>query len=104
MNMLIAIMSQTFSEVNSTKTESELEQRIALMTDYEDLFDMNKQFAGKKYIIHALPAITVAQKEVDMEEEIEKLGNTVTKSFNRRVDDVEKNNRLLVKQQNTKIS
>lgn len=71
MNMLIAIMSQTFSEVNSTKIESELEQRIALMTDYEDLFDMNKQFRGKKYIIHALPAVTVATKEVDLQEEID---------------------------------
>lgn len=97
MNMLIAIMSQTFSEVNSTKIESELEQRIALMTDYEDLFDMNKEFAGKKYIIYAKPAVTVATKEVDLKEEIEQQKNTVTKSFNRRIDVVERNNKLLVK-------
>lgn len=74
------------------------------MTDYEDLFDMNKEFRGKKYIIHALPAITVATKEINMEEEIDQLGNTITKTFSRRIDETERNSRMLVKQQNTKIS
>lgn len=70
MNMLIAIMGETYSQVTSTKVESGLEQEIALMTDYEDLFDMRKRFSGKKYVIHALPAVTETSREVDLEEEI----------------------------------
>lgn len=41
------------------------------MTDYEDLVDTKKKFQGKKYIIHALPAVTETSVEVDLEEAID---------------------------------
>lgn len=63
MNMLIAIMGQTFGEIQAVKVESDLEQKIELMKDYEDLFKMEKYFKGKKYIIHAKPVLTSAYEE-----------------------------------------
>lgn len=90
MNMLIAMMAETFAQVNSTKLESEIEQNIALICDYQDLVDVSEKFANKKYIIFATPAVTDTHREVDLEEEIEDLGNTVTKAFNRKIDEVER--------------
>lgn len=89
MNMLIAIMSQTFSDISQTKLQSELEQKIALISDYKDLVNVQKVFGDKKYIIHATPAQTDTVHEVKLEEDIEDLGNNLTKTFNHKIDEVE---------------
>lgn len=104
MNMLIAIMGQTFSEVNETKIESGLEQKIALMCDYEDLIDVNKLYKKKKYIVQALPALANTSKTVDHSEEIEEVGQNLKKNFTRRFDETEKNLKQLIKQVNFKVS
>lgn len=75
MNMIIAIMSSTYSEVSSTKLQSEMEQKIALISDYFNLIDIKKIFNDKKYIIVAKPAETETFHEVNLEENIEDLGN-----------------------------
>ena len=104
MNMIIAIMGQTYHEVSSTKLQSELEQKIALISDYFDLIDINKKFRSKKYIIHAEPAQTDTIREVNLEDDIEDLGNSLTKTFNNKLEEVEKNIRVVVKQLNSKTS
>lgn len=74
------------------------------MSDYQDLFDLNEVFKTKKYIIYVKPAITITQKEVDYVEELEDVGQRITKSFQRRYDEAERNNRLVLKNQNSKIT
>ena len=102
MNMIIAIMAQTYSQVNETKLQSELEQKIALIYDYLDLIDITQVFKQTKYIIHAYPAQTDTVRDVNLEEEIEELGNTITKSFNHRLEEVERNIKSMMGQMNSK--
>lgn len=89
MNMLIAIMGQTYEEVSATKLQSELEQKIALISDYFDLVNLQKVFRDKKYVIHCTPAQTDTIQQINLEEEIEDLGNNLTKAFNHKIDEVE---------------
>ena len=51
MNMLVAIMSQTFSEVIEAEEESGLFEQISLINDYISLIDHEKTWARKRYII-----------------------------------------------------
>lgn len=44
MNMLIAMMGNTFGEVYAQKQESELEQQIQMISDYEDLVNIKERF------------------------------------------------------------
>lgn len=104
MNMLIAIMGQTFSDLQAVKTESDLEQKVSLMSDYENLFDMVSYFRGKKYIIHAKPSKTDAfAEEPDLALMIEKNKVELTKYFSSKVGELERHNAQLVRQQNAKI-
>ena len=51
-----------------------------------------------KYIIHAEPIMTSTHIEVDLQDEIEDLGQHITKSFNKRVDEIEFNRMVMMKQ------
>lgn len=59
------------------------------MSDYKDLTNMKKVFGKKKYIIHAVPAESDTQHEAKIEEEIEDLGNNLTKLFDQKINEVE---------------
>jgi hypothetical protein len=57
MNMLIAIMGETFSNVTSTSFEGGLSQQVVLISDHAWLVDLQDIFKGKKYIIRVAPAL-----------------------------------------------
>lgn len=68
-----------------------------MIYDYLDLVDRVELFKDKKYIIHVVPAQTDTIREVDIEEEIEDLGNNLTKTFNHKIDEVEHNLRAVMR-------
>jgi len=51
MNMLIAIMGETFSRVTEQEDESRLKEYACLMNDHIWLLDLNEIFDKKKYLI-----------------------------------------------------
>ena len=55
MNMLIAIMGETFSQVREQNEESQLCEQLGLIEDHIWLIDLQKEFKGKKYIISLSP-------------------------------------------------
>ena len=55
MNMLIAIMSDTFADVESNKEINTLMEQIAMISDYEWLVDLQKVFNNQKYVIRVAP-------------------------------------------------
>lgn len=55
MNMLIAIMGESFSKVREQIEESQLSEQLGLIEDHIWLLDLNKEFKGQKYIIRLSP-------------------------------------------------
>lgn len=55
MNMLIAIMSDTFADVESNKEINTLKEQIAMISDYEWLVDLQQSFKDQKYVIRLAP-------------------------------------------------
>ena len=51
MNMLIAIMAKTFSDVMENETESSLNEKINIISDHIWIIDYKKIFENKKYLI-----------------------------------------------------
>lgn len=51
MNMLIAIMGDTFAQVLEKSVESGIKEQVSLIADHDWLLDLAKIFNGKKYII-----------------------------------------------------
>jgi hypothetical protein len=56
MNMLIAIMGDTFGQVSEASTESGIREQVVLISDHAWLLDLAKIFKGKKYIIRVRPS------------------------------------------------
>lgn len=57
MNMLIAIMGETFGQVQEASVESGLRERVVLISDHAWLLNLKKIFKGKKYIIIVTPSV-----------------------------------------------
>jgi hypothetical protein len=51
MNMLIAIMGDTFAQVLEKSVESGIKEQVALIADHDWLLNLTEIFKGKKYII-----------------------------------------------------
>ena len=51
MNLLIAIMGDTFSRVNEATLQSQLKEQAQLMSENEAFFNRDYYFSNKKYII-----------------------------------------------------
>ena len=58
MNMLIAIMGDTFAQVLEKSVESGIREQVALIADRDWLLDLNKIFKGKRYIIKVHPSVS----------------------------------------------
>jgi len=52
MNMLVAIMGETFGQVTEAAETNALKEQIILINDHAWLLDLKKIFHGQKYIIH----------------------------------------------------
>jgi len=59
LNMLIGIMTDTFSNVYSTQLQTSLKEKIDLMYDHIWLLDMKKEFQDQKYVIHICPEVMI---------------------------------------------
>lgn len=55
MNIIIAIMTESFNKVEQTKEQLQLEEQLQLVKDYIWLLDLKKTFKSKKYIIRLTP-------------------------------------------------
>ena len=51
MNMLIAIMAKTFSDVMENDDRSALSERVRIISDHIWIIDYKKMFGNKKYLI-----------------------------------------------------
>ena len=51
MNMLIAIMGDTFTTVMAAQEESGLQEMVTLMTDNIWVYDISKEFTKYKYLV-----------------------------------------------------
>jgi hypothetical protein len=56
MNMLIAIMGETFAQVTEEAEQSGLQEQVVLIADFSWLIDLKKVFKGQKYIISVQPS------------------------------------------------
>ena len=57
MNMLIAIMGETFGQVLETSVESGIREQVVLIADHSWLLNLKSIFKGKRYIIRVTPSI-----------------------------------------------
>ena len=55
MNMLIAIMGETFAQVQEAAEQNGILERVSLINDFIWLIDLSKIFKGQKYIIQVKP-------------------------------------------------
>jgi len=61
MNMLIAIMGDTFSSVMESQEESGLQEMVSLIDDNLWVLDLEKLFKSMKYLIRISQAIQEEQ-------------------------------------------
>lgn len=65
MNMLIAIMGDTFGRVQETALENGLNEQVTLIVDHMFLIDINVLFEGKKYLMIVAPDKFSQQSDKD---------------------------------------
>ena len=58
MNMVIAIMGDTFGQVLEVSEQRGLREQIVLIDDHAWLLDLRKIFHGQKYIVIVVPAVS----------------------------------------------
>ena len=55
MNIIIAMMGETFENVQKIQEETGLAEQVQLMQDFLWLLNMKNRFDGKKYIVRVYP-------------------------------------------------
>ena len=70
MNMLIAIMGETFGQVQEVSHESGLREQVVLIADHAWLLDLKKIFKGQKYIIKVMPSTTSQEIQDEVLEKV----------------------------------
>lgn len=109
MNMLIAIMGDTFGAVGAIQEQSALQEQVSLMKDFVTRLQPYKIFENKRYIIRLSPDVSIAPQTTDLSVHIKDLGNSLSKKYDhmhqqlvRRIESLEKNNRAMFKAQAAK--
>jgi hypothetical protein len=104
MNMLITIVSETFSKVMEIKDELSLSEQLYLIQDHIFLIDLSTEFTDKKYIIRLYPDVTqAASDDNELQEEIMELSATLSSKNEQmfqkliKVESFEKSNRGMMK-------
>lgn len=103
MNMLIAIMGDTFGNVLAQKDANSLREQLQLIEDFYWLINLDNKFSPHKYIIQVKPEMHM-EKEEDVGETIDDFRNIVNIKQDKqrdfvfkRLDAVEKNMRGILK-------
>ena len=106
MNMLIAIMGNTFAEVMDHQIENALKENLHLIYDHIWLLDLRKEFKNMRYIIRVQPDCSAADDGVDISDQIMEMTNMLSKrsdlqntNLMKRIEAFEKNNRQMQKNQ-----
>jgi hypothetical protein len=106
MNMLIAIMGDTFGTVQEVQDELALMEQCVLMGDFIWLLDLKEEFLDQRHIIILTPDMSITENGGDISQEISSLGTTILKKADshntqllKRLESFEKNSRLLTKAQ-----
>lgn len=109
MNMLIAIMGNTFSAVMDAQVETSLLENLHLIFDHIWLLDLNEEFKNMKYIIRVHPDVHHADDGINISDQITEMTNVLTKRVDiqnlnilKRIEAFEKNTRTLQKNQTQK--
>ena len=110
MNMLIAIMGDTFGQVLEVAEESGLREQVVLIADHAWLLDLKKIFKGQKYIILVKPSTSSQESDNAVVDQCKETETTIVKRLERlqdfvgkRVDSVDTNTRFLLKYQQMSI-
>ena len=110
MNMLIAIMGDTFGQVLEVAEESGLREQVVLIADHAWLLDLKKIFKGQKYIILVKPSTSSQDSDNAVVDQCKETETTIVKRLERlqdfvgkRVDSVDTNTRFLLKYQQMSI-
>lgn len=112
MNMLIAIMGETFGQVTEESEISGLKEQIVMINDHAWLVDLHKIFKNQKYIIRVAPSNPSGSVQKDaMYNIVKETEETIIKRINRnqgliqkRMDHVDNNTRYLLKYQDLAIN
>lgn len=81
MNMLIAIMGDTFGQVLEGAEENGLKEQISLIEDHIWLLDLQKVFKGQKYVLIVSPSITDSESRDEAVKNIIETKNFLTKTI-----------------------
>ena len=90
LNMLIAVMADTYGRVSAAGENSKLREMCLLMTDNEFLVKRRKAFCEAKYIIVAKAEKADTGEEESTEDQLKSIKKTFVGTFN----DVKKEQRL----------
>ena len=106
MNMLIAIMGDTFSIVQQSKEESGLREQVQLISDHAQLLDLKKLFHGKKYIIRIFPGGSDGLDDDYVVDQVKDSGIIINNQIKKmealmlkKIDHIDTNTRHLLKHQ-----
>ena len=104
MNVLIAIMSDTFSRVSQLQEQSALKEQVSMMNDFIDLVNIAEVFKDMRYIIRVSPIGGDQESSTDIVELFSEHGKNVASkaeanhnNLMRRLEKFEKNTRALLK-------
>ena len=81
MNMLIAIMGDTFANVQAVAAENALKEQVRLIDDHIWLLDLREleAFKNKKHIILLSPDLSISPEEEDITWEVQQVGMSLGK-------------------------
>jgi hypothetical protein len=91
LNMLIAIMGNTFGEVAAIKEQNALLEQASLMRDHLWLLNLNQIFKNQRHIAVLTPDISLASQNVDLPQELASMGGAIIK----KLDTSHKNSALI---------
>jgi len=83
MNMLIAIMGETFGVVSEESEESGLREQVVLIADHSWLLDLNKIFKNQKYVIQVKPSSSSQEMEDAVVDKVKDAEDSILKRIGR---------------------
>ena len=110
MNLLIAIMGNTFGEVLEMREQAALLTVISLMCDYIDDVDHEKAFKNMRYIIRVSPDVQKDEDTTDIVSYAQNISSVITgkqdghqKAIMKRLSNFEKGMRTMMKGQTNSV-
>lgn len=110
LNMLIAIMGETFGQVLEGAEENGLREQVVLITDHLWLLDLQKIFKGQKYILQVGPSTSAVDDEepalnaiTSTQDFIGRKIEHLNSNMERRIDTVETNTTFMLENQYSAI-